>query len=163
MNLDSTKFAIVLDGGLPGGVAANAAAVLSLSVGRAFPDIVGPAVTDGDGGAHPGITQLPIPVLRAAPEALPDLRRKAAERGLYCVGFTHTAAPRAATRPTPSAWPPPRKMTSTSWASPSWANAAPWMACAGRCPRCADHPLPPQRHPDAARRSQTRPDRPNAT
>ncbi|BFR49874.1 DUF2000 domain-containing protein [Nitratidesulfovibrio sp. HK-II] len=91
MNLDSTKFAIVLDGGLPGGVAANAAAVLSLSVGRAFPDIVGPAVTDGDGGAHPGITQLPIPVLRAAPEALPDLRRKAAERGLYCVGFTHTA------------------------------------------------------------------------
>ncbi|NHZ47749.1 DUF2000 domain-containing protein, partial [Nitratidesulfovibrio liaohensis] len=54
-------------------------------------EIVGPAVTDGDGDEHPGITQLPIPVLRAAPEALPDLRRKAAERGLYCVGFTHTA------------------------------------------------------------------------
>ncbi|HEU6437454.1 MAG TPA: DUF2000 domain-containing protein [Nitratidesulfovibrio sp.] len=91
MNLDATKFAIVLDGGLPGGVAANAAAVLSLSVGRAFPEIVGPAVTDGDGDKHPGITQLPIPVLRAAPDALTELRRKADLRGLYCVGFTHTA------------------------------------------------------------------------
>lgn len=72
------RLAIIINKELPLGLAANAAAILGLSIGRAAPECVGPDIPDASGGLHPGITNLPIPVLGADPRALKDLRDRVA-------------------------------------------------------------------------------------
>jgi hypothetical protein len=78
------KCAIVIAAELPLGLALNAAAVLSLSLGLAFGDeIVGEDLKDADGAVHRGITAANVPILRAetvrvreivlGAQALPDL------------------------------------------------------------------------------------------
>ena len=44
---------IVIDEALPPGLAANAAAVLALTLGREEPALVGAGFVDADEGAHP--------------------------------------------------------------------------------------------------------------
>jgi hypothetical protein len=84
--------AIVLDAELAPGVAANAAAVLAMSIGKKHPEWVGEDLVDGAGSPHPGLTAHAIPVLRAAAEELGSLRERALGRGdLWTVGFTETA------------------------------------------------------------------------
>ena len=71
------KIVIILDPDLPPGVKANAAAVLAFSASRQVPGGIGPEVADADGGRHPGITSLPIPVLGCPDDRLADLRDRA--------------------------------------------------------------------------------------
>ncbi|HNX31318.1 MAG TPA: DUF2000 domain-containing protein [Holophaga sp.] len=86
------KIVIVLDRNLPAGVLANAAAVLAFSSARHLPQGVGQDLLDADGGLHPGITNLPIPVLACEGERLADLRRQALESpGVGCVDFSEAA------------------------------------------------------------------------
>jgi hypothetical protein len=49
------RAAIVVSDALGAGHAANAAAVVALTLGARMPELVGPAVIDGDGVAHPGL------------------------------------------------------------------------------------------------------------
>ncbi|HKG90787.1 MAG TPA: GNAT family N-acetyltransferase [Gemmatimonadaceae bacterium] len=78
------KCVLVVADDLPPGLAANAAAVLALSLGRRLPDLVGPDVRDGGGTTHAGLTWIPLPVLRAPRGALARLRaRAAADPGVY--------------------------------------------------------------------------------
>lgn len=85
-------FAIVLDSALSPGLAANAAAVLAMSIGKNFPEQVGSDVPDRDGNPHLGITSVPLPILSLEAEALGRLREAAsAAGGLWFVDFTHTA------------------------------------------------------------------------
>lgn len=63
--IDDMKIAIVVNGSLPPGLAANTAAVLGVSIGRMLPEIVREPVVDGDGVEHAGITSVPIPILSA--------------------------------------------------------------------------------------------------
>lgn len=88
---------IVLDPSLPPGLTANAAAVLALTVGRRAGHLVGPDLPDAAGHPHPGITTVPLPVLRADPDRLADLHRRAvALAPLLVVGFPALAqAPRS--------------------------------------------------------------------
>lgn len=82
------KFVIVVDSALPPGLAANAAAVLALTVGPHAHGALGPAVCDADGTEHPGITRLPIPVLACAGAGLGALREEAARlTGVFVAGF----------------------------------------------------------------------------
>src|SRR5215208_7555992 len=67
------KCVLVVADDLPPGLAANAAAVLALSLGRRLPDLVGPDVRDGGGTTHAGLTWIPLPVLRAPRGALARL------------------------------------------------------------------------------------------
>jgi hypothetical protein len=67
------RLAIVVDGDLPAGLAANAAAVLALTLGRHTEGVLGPDVPDADGRLHRGITALNVPILRATPGALRDI------------------------------------------------------------------------------------------
>jgi hypothetical protein len=85
------RCAIVLDGGLSPGLAANAAAVLAASVGRSHPEIIGPDVADASGGVHPGITTIPFPILRADAGQLSRLAVLAREAGLGLCAFTELA------------------------------------------------------------------------
>ncbi|RSM53538.1 DUF2000 domain-containing protein [Amycolatopsis sp. WAC 01376] len=87
------KVAIVVDEGLPSGLAANTAAVLALSIGRQVETIIGPVIKDGDGSAHAGITTIPIPILTAAADKVREIRNDACTRDveLLVVDFTDCA------------------------------------------------------------------------
>ena len=87
------KCAIVIDDELPTGLAMNAAAVLALSVGDAFgASLLGPDVKDRDGRVHPGLTDVPLPILKAGSEALHGIVAKAlAEPDVFLVDFTSAA------------------------------------------------------------------------
>lgn len=86
------KVVIVLDKDLPAGVQANAAAVLAFSVSRQLPEGVGCDLEDADGSRHPGITNLPLPILACESGCLRSLRAKAqALPQIACVDFPDVA------------------------------------------------------------------------
>ncbi len=68
---------IVLDEQLPAGRAANAAAVIALTVGQRHPELVGLPLTDASGHAHPGLIPIGIAVLSATAEELGAIHRQA--------------------------------------------------------------------------------------
>ncbi len=92
--LQDSKVAIVIDRGLPPGLAANTAAVLALTLGRQVESIIGPELKDGSGSMHAGITTVPIPILTADADTLKQIRRRAAaerDEGLLVIDFTDCA------------------------------------------------------------------------
>lgn len=78
---------IVVDQGLPAGLAANASAVLALSIGARFPGLPGPDLVDADGAAHRGLIPMGLPVLSAPIDRLADLRAAALDAQLHVIDF----------------------------------------------------------------------------
>lgn len=76
MSAQSEKCVLVLDGRLPLGLAANAAAILGVTLGKEHPQMIGAPVVDQTGHPHEGITVLPIPVLKASSEGIKTLRER---------------------------------------------------------------------------------------
>lgn len=100
---------LILDDTLPPGLAANAAAVLALTVGALFPDLPGPDLLDADGTIHPGLIPMGLPVLAATTDRLSALRAAALDAGLHVIGFptvgqqtTHYTAFAASVADTPT-------------------------------------------------------------
>jgi hypothetical protein len=90
----AAKLAIIVDSALAPGLAANTAAVLALTIGRHVESLIGSSLKDGDGRAHAGITNTPVPILTASAAALKEIRNSAtaAESGdLLVVDFTDCA------------------------------------------------------------------------
>lgn len=86
------KVVIVLDEELPLGLLANAAAALAFSVSPSLPDCVGAAVSDLSGDRHPGITNIPLPILAASAARLADLKEAAADtKDASCTDFSNIA------------------------------------------------------------------------
>lgn len=86
------KVSIVVDRGLPIGLISNCAAVLGVSLGATYPDLIGPDVQDQSGMAHRGITGLPLPILSASPDKLRDLFvASQAESSVTTISFTDVA------------------------------------------------------------------------
>lgn len=86
------KIVIVIDKDLPPGLAANAAAALAFSVSPSLPFCIGEEVLDGSGISHPGITNVPLPILAAAASGLPELRERARDtKSAACVDFSDVA------------------------------------------------------------------------
>jgi hypothetical protein len=83
----SSRCVIVLDQTLPIGRAANAAAVIALTLGKRHPHLAGPDLVDASGHAHPGLIPIGIAVLAAPAHDLIRLRAKAMETGIDVVGF----------------------------------------------------------------------------
>ncbi|UTH74697.1 DUF2000 domain-containing protein [Chromobacterium sp. IIBBL 290-4] len=83
--MDELRCAIIVDPDLPVGVIANTAAVLSMTLGRRHPELVGADLADADGGARLGITTVPIPVLKGDAAQLRALREQARQAGLTVV------------------------------------------------------------------------------
>jgi hypothetical protein len=83
----SERCVIVLDEDLPPGLAANAAAVLALTLGAREPSFVGADLVDADAETHPGLIPIGLPVLRAPRGELGGLRARASEAGLGVIAF----------------------------------------------------------------------------
>ncbi len=77
----------VIDHALPIGHAANAAAVLALTMGKRQPHLAGEPLVDASGDAHPGLIPIGIPVLGAPADELPAVRGEALAAGLEVVDF----------------------------------------------------------------------------
>jgi hypothetical protein len=73
---------IVVDEALPAGLAANAAAVVALTLGAREPALAGPDLVDADDGVHPGLIPMGLPVLTAPQDDLRRLRERAAHNGV---------------------------------------------------------------------------------
>lgn len=78
---------IVVDASLPPGKAANAAAVLALTLGQRHPGLVGAPLVDRDGVAYPGLIPIGISVLTASVAQLAELHGRANDAGFDCVVF----------------------------------------------------------------------------
>jgi hypothetical protein len=81
----SARIAIVVDQDLPKGLAANAAALLTLTLGALEPAMPGADMHDASGAVHRGLFPAGLPVLGAERAALSALRDEAAARGLTVV------------------------------------------------------------------------------
>jgi len=77
----------VIDQALPIGHAANAAAVMALTMGKQQPQLVGEALIDAAGNVHPGLIPTGIAVLGAPAAELALLREKALQARLQVVDF----------------------------------------------------------------------------
>lgn len=80
MNTQELKCIIVVDEGLPLGLRINTAAVLSLTLGKHNPDILGPEVLEKSGCLHMGITAVPVLILKGDRERIKLLREKCLSR-----------------------------------------------------------------------------------
>lgn len=67
---------IVVDENLPVGLIANTAAILGMTLGKEMPEVIGPDVTDQSGRTHLGIIEFPVPILKASPEKIKEIREK---------------------------------------------------------------------------------------
>jgi hypothetical protein len=76
-----------VDDSLPAGRAANAAAVIALTLGKRHPHLAGPDLVDASGYAHPGLVPIGISVLAAPAAVLNALRAKALKDGVDVVDF----------------------------------------------------------------------------
>jgi hypothetical protein len=77
----------VIDCGLAVGKAANAAAVMALTLGARHPGLVGDALVDATGMELPGLIPIGIPVLGAQKDELPRIRHKGIEAGVEVIAF----------------------------------------------------------------------------
>jgi hypothetical protein len=78
----SVRCVIVVDEALAPGLAANAAAVLAITLGATVDGLMGEDLVDGDGVAHPGLIPAGLPVLCAPRAAIAELRTRAAAAGV---------------------------------------------------------------------------------
>jgi len=73
--LATKKCVIVIDYSLPVGVIANTAVVLSISLGKMIPEIIGYDHKDNAGDRHQGITTMAIPILKSSGLLLKEMRQ----------------------------------------------------------------------------------------
>ena len=83
----SMRCVAIVDDGLSIGKAANAAAVMALTMGARQTHLVGEPLVDAAGNHHPGLIPIGISVLGAPAADLPSLRDKAGQAGLEVVDF----------------------------------------------------------------------------
>lgn len=94
MDIKNEKCVIVLDEMLPIGLIANTAAILGITLGEKFPEVVGDDVQDADGKKHMGIIEFPVPILKGTAESIKELRKKLYESSseeILCVDFSDVA------------------------------------------------------------------------
>ena len=72
--MSNYKCVVVIDRTLPQGLMANTAAVLTLSLGKLHPELIGSDNCDYNGEVHTGITTIPIPILSGTADEIVMLR-----------------------------------------------------------------------------------------
>lgn len=79
MNIDNFKAVIIVDENLPKGVITNTAAILGMSFGKKYPEIVGRNLKNKDQEIIEGITTIGLPILSGDTKILKNLRNKSKE------------------------------------------------------------------------------------
>ena len=88
----ASKCAVVVNEGLPAGLAANAAGVITMTLGKQVDGLIGLDVKDADGVIHAGIVLIPVPILTTGAERVSAIREEAAANAdVVTVGFTALA------------------------------------------------------------------------
>jgi hypothetical protein len=82
---ETVRCVIVVDETLPPGLAANAAAMVALTVGATVRGLPGADLVDADGNTHPGLIPAGIPILAASRKQLSDLYASAERQGVGIV------------------------------------------------------------------------------
>ena len=77
MDINNLKAVIIVDEELPSGVITNTAAILGMSLGKKYPEIVGRKLINKDKEIHEGITIIGLPILSADKEKLKSIRDNA--------------------------------------------------------------------------------------
>jgi GNAT superfamily N-acetyltransferase len=85
------KISVVVTDDLPGGLAINAAALVTATLGHHLKHLIGNKVKDGSGSEHPGLTWLPVAILKADKTTLQTLRSKATDRDLLVIDVPEPA------------------------------------------------------------------------
>lgn len=86
------KIAIIINESLPTGLVSNTAAVLGISLGKVFPEIIRESAYDSEGNEYAGITSLNIPILSATDEKLKEIASFVQhDEELTCIPFTKVA------------------------------------------------------------------------
>lgn len=94
MDTKTEKCVIIIDENAPLGIMANITSILSISLGKNRSDIVGADTVDKDGHIHPGLVQVPVPVLKASEEKMAEIRKVLFGEDyadVSCVDFTDVA------------------------------------------------------------------------
>jgi hypothetical protein len=78
---------VVVDEDLAPGLAANAAAVVAMTLGARAPGLIGEDYADAAGSVHPGLITKGLPILRAPADELPALRARADAAEVGVIGF----------------------------------------------------------------------------
>lgn len=84
MPANELKCVMVVDEAMPQGIIANGTAVMGVTIGKLFPEVVGQDVVDQTGYRHQGIIEFPIPILKGNRDFLRDMRER-----LYEPNFEH--------------------------------------------------------------------------
>ena len=84
---EPTRCVIVVDEALPIGRAANAAAVIALTLGKRHPNLAGPDLVDASAHTHPGLIPIGIAILAASVLDLGAVREKALKSSIDVVDF----------------------------------------------------------------------------
>jgi hypothetical protein len=87
LQIPPTRCVIIINNELPAGRAANAAAVIALTVGARHPILVGEPLIDATGYEHPGLIPIGITILSASPDELSKIRQKGLATGCDIVDF----------------------------------------------------------------------------
>lgn len=85
--MNNLSCVVILNAELPVGKAANAAAVIALTLGQRHPHFVGPELVDANEKAYPGLIPVGIPVLAASDEQLVSLVSQCDEMGFDTTVF----------------------------------------------------------------------------
>ena len=88
------KCVIVANENMPMGLLVNTAALLGISLGQKFPELVGQDVADASGQVHPGLIIIPLPILKGDASRLRSLREQVSamdDDELYMVDFSDVA------------------------------------------------------------------------
>ncbi|MFC4160304.1 DUF2000 domain-containing protein [Chitinimonas lacunae] len=73
------KCVLIVDETMPLGAIANTAAVLSATIGKLRPEMIGRDLPDSNGFMHQGITTMPIPILKGNGPLLKRMRSQLKE------------------------------------------------------------------------------------
>lgn len=84
---ERTRCVVIVDEELPPGLAANAAAMVALTLGATVDGLPGADLVDADGRTHPGLIAAGIPILAASRVQLSDLHARAERNSVGVVDF----------------------------------------------------------------------------
>jgi hypothetical protein len=85
------KCVIIVNKELPFGLKANISAVLSMSLGKKHPELVGDDIADANGVIYEGITTIPVPILETQGDQLLIAKTLADENSDFVVVFSCSA------------------------------------------------------------------------